>query len=166
MHLEKTDTRKLNPAIQQQLRHQVIRLRKAGKTYKEIGGMVGVHPTNACKWFKAYEAHGIQAVQSRKRGRKIGSCRTLRRDQEKRLQKAIAGSSTVRRAVGLRGSFVRMCLFCSLNRGVTIYALGRVFSGWLRSFACNATGPFRSPTSYSHPAGSSQPGPYTNSHMC
>jgi transposase len=93
MQSEKTDTRKLKPAIQQQLRHQVIRLRKAGKTYKEIGDMVGVHPTNACKWFKAYEAHGIQAIQSRKRGRKIGSCRTLRRDQEKRLQKVISNKT-------------------------------------------------------------------------
>jgi transposase len=93
MHSERIDTRKLDPAIQQQLRHQVIRLRKAGKTYKEIGDIVGVHPTNACKWFKAYEAHGVQGIRSRKRGRKIGSCRTLNRDQEKRLLKVIANKT-------------------------------------------------------------------------
>lgn len=87
--MEKTDTRKLNPETQQQLRHQVIRLRKAGRTYKEIGEIVGVHPTNACKWYKAYEANGAKAIQSHKRGRKIGSCRTLTHEQEMRLQKAI-----------------------------------------------------------------------------
>jgi len=87
--MEKTDTRKLNPETQQQLRHQVIRLRKAGRTYKEIGIIVGVHPTNACKWYKAYEANGAKAIQSHKRGRKIGSCRTLTPEQEMRLQKAI-----------------------------------------------------------------------------
>ena len=87
--MEKTDTRKLGPETQQQLRYQVVRLRKAGKTYKEIGEIVGVHPTNACKWYKAYEANGAKAIQSHKRGRKVGSCRTLTHEQEMRLQKAI-----------------------------------------------------------------------------
>jgi transposase len=87
--MEKYDTRKLKPEIQQHLRQQVIRLRKSGKTYKEISEVVGVHPTNACKLYKAYEANGAKALQSRKRGRKVGSCRTLTQEQEKRLQRAI-----------------------------------------------------------------------------
>lgn len=87
--MEKIDARKLNPETQQHLRQQVVRLRKAGKTYKEIGDIVGVHPTNACKWYKAYEAKGVKAFQSRKRGRKVGSCRTLIAEQEQRLKKAI-----------------------------------------------------------------------------
>lgn len=87
--MEKTDARKLKPEIQQYLRQQVIRLRKAGNTYKQISQIVGIHPTNACKLYKAYEANGAKAIQGRKRGRKVGSCRTLSKEQEKRLQRAI-----------------------------------------------------------------------------
>jgi len=87
--METTDTRKLNPKVQEQLRKQVIRLRKLGKTYKEIGETVGIHPTNACKVFKAYEKGGPKSIQAKKRGRKHGSCRTLDPEQEKQLKKAI-----------------------------------------------------------------------------
>ena len=87
--MENTDTRKLKPEVQEQLRKQVVRLRKVGKTYKEIGEVVGIHYTNACKIFKAYEKHGQSAINAKKRGRKTGSCRTLDPEQEKRLKKAI-----------------------------------------------------------------------------
>ena len=87
--METTDTRKLKPEVQEQLRKQVIRLRKTGKPYKEIGEIVGIHPTNACKIYKAYEKGGTKAIKASKRGRKQGSCRTLDPDQELRLRKAI-----------------------------------------------------------------------------
>jgi len=91
--MEKIDTRKLKPEVQQQLRNQVVRLRKAGRSYEEIGQIVGVHPTNACKVFKAYEKGGSKAIALNKRGRKTGSARTLTVEQEKRLQKAITDKS-------------------------------------------------------------------------
>ena len=87
--METTDTRKLKPEVQEQLRRQVIRLRKSGKTYKQIGEIVGIHHTNACKIFKAYQKDGQKAIKSIKRGRKHGSCRTLDPEQETRLKKAI-----------------------------------------------------------------------------
>jgi len=87
--MENTDTRKLKPEVQEQLRKQVIRLRNSGKSYKEIGEIINIHPTNACKIFKAYEKGGSKAIQAKKRGRKQGSCRTLNPEQEKRLKKAI-----------------------------------------------------------------------------
>jgi transposase len=87
--METTDTRKLKPEVQEQLRRQVVRLRKAGKSYKEISDIVGIHLTNACKIFKAYEKEGHKATKANKRGRKQGSCRTLNAEQEKRLKKAI-----------------------------------------------------------------------------
>jgi transposase len=88
--MEKTDTRKLKPEVQQQLRHQAIRLRKAGRQYKEIAEILGVHPTNVCKWWKAYEKEGVNGIRVKKRGRKNGSCRTLTPDQEKELKMLIA----------------------------------------------------------------------------
>jgi transposase len=87
--MEKTDTRKLKPEVQQELRNQAIRLRQSGMTYKEIGAIVGVHPTNVCKWWKAYEQDGKKAVIHKVRGRRQGECRTLTKDQERELRHAI-----------------------------------------------------------------------------
>jgi transposase len=87
--MEKTDTRKLKPEVQQALRNQAIRLRKSGMAYKEIGTIVGVHPTNVCKWWKAYEQGGQKAIRQKKRGRRKGHCRTLTEEQERELQRAI-----------------------------------------------------------------------------
>ena len=89
LHMKNTDTRKLKPEVQEQLRKQVIRLRKSGKSYKEIAEIVGVHHTNACKIYKAYEKKGHNAIKATKRGRKQGSFRTLHPEQEKQLKKAI-----------------------------------------------------------------------------
>ena len=87
--MQTTDTRKLKPEVQEQLRKQVIRLRNMGKSYKEIGAIIGIHPTNACKIFKAFEKGGHKAIKARTRGRKQGACRTLEPEQEMRLKKAI-----------------------------------------------------------------------------
>ena len=46
--MEKTDARKLKTEVQQVLRNQVIRLREAGKTYKEICEIFGIHHVSAC----------------------------------------------------------------------------------------------------------------------
>ena len=87
--MENNDTRKLKPEVQQELRNQAIRLRKAGRTYKEIGQIVGVHHTNVCKWWKAYEHGGQKAIKHRQRGRRKGSHRTLSDDQEREIQRSI-----------------------------------------------------------------------------
>jgi len=47
--MEKINTRKLKPEVQQQLRKQAIPLRKDSRAYAEIGEIVGVHSTNVCK---------------------------------------------------------------------------------------------------------------------
>ena len=87
--MEKIDARKLSTEAQQQIRNQAIRLKKAGRTYKEIAEITGVHGTTACKWYKAYLRDGRSAVTIKKRGRPKGSCRTLKIEQEIELQKAI-----------------------------------------------------------------------------
>jgi transposase len=87
--MEKQDARKLSTETQQMLRNQVIRLRKAGKAYKEIGEIVGIHYTKACQLYKAYEKGGKKAIIIQKRGRAKGSYRTLDAEQEQRLKRAI-----------------------------------------------------------------------------
>jgi len=87
--MEKIDARKLAPEVQQQLRNQAIRLRKSGRTYKEISEIIGVHFTTICGWCKRYEREGAKAIQIKKRGRPYGGCRTLTPDQEKEVRKTI-----------------------------------------------------------------------------
>ena len=87
--MKKTDARKLSTEAQQQLRHQAIRLRKAGRKVKDIAEVTGVQPTTVCRWCKEYERGGAKAIRIKKRGRPKGSCRTLSPKQEKELQREI-----------------------------------------------------------------------------
>ena len=87
--MEKTDARTLKLETLEQLRRQAIRLRKKGMPYKEIGEIVGVHFTTVCKWVNAYKQKGPKSFHLNKRGRKVGTCRTLNEDQERRIQHLI-----------------------------------------------------------------------------
>ena len=87
--MEKTDTRKLKLEALQQLRHQAIRLRKKGMTYKAISEVIDVHYSTICGWWKSYEKEGVKGIRLKTRGRKHGTQRTLNPEQEKELQKII-----------------------------------------------------------------------------
>lgn len=87
--MEKTDARKLPTEAQQQIRYQAIRLRKKGMIYREIAEIVGVSPTLICTWWKNYQKEGVRAIRIKKRGRPLGSCRTLSPEQEKIIRKSM-----------------------------------------------------------------------------
>lgn len=87
--MKKIDARKLSTEAQQQIRYQAIRLKKYGKTYKEISEITCVHPSTIVRWYQAYRQAGSKAIRIKKRGRPTGSCRTLNPEQEKQIQKAI-----------------------------------------------------------------------------
>ncbi len=94
--MKKIDTRTLKPEVQEQIRYQAVRLRKAGKKYKEIGELLGVSYSSVCEWYKTYEREGIKGIKAKKRGRKVGSCRTLSPDQEKQLKQKIHRNSSIK----------------------------------------------------------------------
>jgi transposase len=85
----KIDARKLSPEAQEEKRKQAIRLHKAGNSYKEIANLVEVHFETIGKWVRAYRGGGIKAIQSKTRGKKIGSKCKLTSEQEKAIQKLI-----------------------------------------------------------------------------
>lgn len=87
--MEKIDARKLSTDAQQQIRYQVIRLRKQGRTHKEISAITGVHRSTCVAWWNLYKNEGKKALRIKKRGRPIGSCRKLSNEQEKEIRKAI-----------------------------------------------------------------------------
>lgn len=87
--MEKIDARTLNQEAQYQIRRQVVKLRKRGMKYKEIGEIVGITPTHACRIFKRYESKGSEAIIKRQRGRRPGEQLTLKEEQAAAIQKMI-----------------------------------------------------------------------------
>ncbi len=87
--MKNNDARKLSTDVQQQIRYQVIRLKKQGRTREEISQITGIHRSTCSQWWNLYQAKGKKALKIKKRGRPSGSCRTLSKEQEKELQKAI-----------------------------------------------------------------------------
>ena len=80
--MDKIDARKFSTEAQQALRNQAVRLRKAGKTNKEVAGIVGVHPSTCSAWWNAYQRGGKAALEIARRGREAGTKRTLDANQE------------------------------------------------------------------------------------
>ncbi len=87
--MEKFDARKLSTDAQQEIRNQVIRLKKKGLKRSEISEITGVHPGTISAWCTLYKNGGKKALIIKKRGRPTGSNRTLTPGQEKEIQKAI-----------------------------------------------------------------------------
>jgi transposase len=87
--MEKIDARKLSTDAQQELRYQVIRLRKQGRSHREISTITGVFRSTCSTWWNVYKKQGKKALKIQKRGRPTGSCRNLLPEQEKEIQKAI-----------------------------------------------------------------------------
>ena len=88
--MKKEDARKFTTETQEQLRKQAIRLRKWGKTYKEIGTIVGVHKDTAWKWWKKYQSEGLKGLKVQTRGRGEGAQHSLDISQELKIQKLIS----------------------------------------------------------------------------
>ena len=87
--METFDARKLSTDAQQEIRYQVIRLKKQGHKRSEISSITGVHPGTISKWCSLYKSGGRKALKIKRRGPQPGTTRTLEPDQEKELQKAI-----------------------------------------------------------------------------
>ena len=87
--MEKVDARTLTKETQEQLRKQAIRLRKKGKSYKEIAEIIGVNDNTVWKWWKKYQAGGAKALKAGQRGRPLGVNRSLNKAQEEEIRKLI-----------------------------------------------------------------------------
>jgi transposase len=84
------DARTLSPAAQEEKRRTAIRLREAeGKTFAEIGVLLGVHRVSVAAWWHRYEAEGLDALAAQTRGRRVGAQRTLTAAQERTLQRLL-----------------------------------------------------------------------------
>lgn len=74
---------------QYQIRKNIVRLLRTGKTGKEIAKLLDVSEGHVSGVKKAYEAEGIAGIEQKKRGRRTGAKRILTCEQEKEIREII-----------------------------------------------------------------------------
>lgn len=84
--MNKLDARLLNPATQNYLRQQAIRLRQQGERIGEIAHYLGMHRNTVSAWWQKYQQEGEAELEQQPRGNKLGEGRTLIPTQEVLVQ--------------------------------------------------------------------------------
>jgi hypothetical protein len=64
--MENIDAHELNTEAQQQLRYQVIRLKKQGRTYKDMSLITGVHCSTYSYWYSL-----VQSLQGQRKKERL-----------------------------------------------------------------------------------------------
>jgi len=85
----KTNAVLLSPEEQYQIRKNIIRISKQGKSSKEIAEILDVSLRHVQSTIKAYKDGGIVGINLKQRGRKQGDKRTLTPAQEKEIRNII-----------------------------------------------------------------------------
>jgi transposase len=88
--MEKRDARLLNPAAQEEVRRQAIKLLQQGQKQAAVAQQLEVSRQRVNGWWKRFELGGWSALRKRKRGPKNGSNRKLNQEQEQEIQKLIS----------------------------------------------------------------------------
>jgi hypothetical protein len=86
---EYIDLRKLNRGELKQISRQVIRLKKMGKTGKEIEELTGVRQNRASEIWTAYQREGERSMESKKRGFRKGTHLLLAPEEQAEMRETI-----------------------------------------------------------------------------
>ena len=87
--MEYIDLRKVGREGLKEIRRQVVRLKKMGKTGKEIEELTGVRQNRASEIWTAYQREGEASLERKKYGRKPGSHMVLNEDEQSDIKQAI-----------------------------------------------------------------------------
>lgn len=87
--MEKIDLRKLNASEKQQVRSQVVRLKKMGKTGKEIEEIVGVRQNRISGIWTSYQQQGASSLKPKITGRKNSGGMTLTEKESRKIRQVI-----------------------------------------------------------------------------
>ena len=87
--MEYIDLRKVGKEGLKEIRRQVVRLKKLGKTGKEIEELTGVRQNRASEIWTAYQREGETSLERKKYGRKPGSHMVLTEEEQAKIRKAI-----------------------------------------------------------------------------
>ena len=87
--MEYIDLRKVGSEGLKEIRRQVVRLKKMGKTGKEIEELTGVRQNRASEIWTAYQREGEASLERKKYGRKPGSHMVLKPEEQMDIRQAI-----------------------------------------------------------------------------
>ncbi len=87
--MEYIDLRKVGREGLKQIRKQVVRLKKMGKTGKEIEELTGVRQNRASEIWTAYQREGEASLERKKYGRKPGTHMLLNQEEQEEIQEAV-----------------------------------------------------------------------------
>ncbi len=87
--MEYIDLRKVGREGLKQIRKQVVRLKKMGKTGKEIEELTGVRQNRASEIWTAYQREGEASLERKKYGRKPGTHMLLSQEEQEEIQEAV-----------------------------------------------------------------------------
>ena len=87
--MEYTDLRKVGREGLKEIRRQVVRLKKMGKTGKEIEELTGVRQNRASEIWTAYQREGESSLERKKYGRKAGSHMVLTAEEQENIRKTV-----------------------------------------------------------------------------
>jgi transposase len=87
--MEREDARKLSPEAQLERRRQAVRAYKRGVNRRQIARDLGLSYSSVRMIVDRYKKDGLRGIESGQRGRPTGSCRTLNKEQEERVQRLI-----------------------------------------------------------------------------
>ena len=83
------DLRKVGREGLKEIRRQVVRLKKMGKTGKEIEELTGVRQNRASEIWTAYQREGESSLERKKYGRKAGSHMVLTAEEQENIRKTV-----------------------------------------------------------------------------
>jgi len=84
------DLRKVGREGLKEIRRQVVRLKKMGKTGKEIEELTGVRQNRASEIWTEYQREGEASLERKKYGRKPGSHMVLSKEEQETVRTAVA----------------------------------------------------------------------------
>ena len=87
--MEYIDLRKVGRDGLKEIRRQVVRLKKMGKTGKEIEELTGVRQNRASEIWTAYQREGDISLERKKYGRKAGSHMVLTSEEQENIRKTV-----------------------------------------------------------------------------
>ena len=87
--MEYIDLRKVGKEGLKEIRRQVVRLKKLGKTGNEIEELTGVRQNRASEIWTAYQREGDSSLERKKYGRKPGSGMVRTDGEQEKIRKAV-----------------------------------------------------------------------------
>ena len=87
--MEYIDLRKAGREEHKEIRRQIVRLKKSGKTGKEIEELTGVRQNRASEIWTAYQREGESSLERKKSGRKAGSHMVQTTEKQENIRKTV-----------------------------------------------------------------------------